>query len=302
MTSTSIRSLYERAHSLTLADMNGARPPSVPPVAAQDPLHEILIAEFAARLPPEIAGQMEASQSYEDVSGWLAVGALHSLVEDQPATAARFRADLPRHVTPASAALALVKAYARRFEPPLGDDRWWRADYCGTVLQLATAVAIVGVRSVVVTLIAGFGEVSPDGSSILASISGLTVAWAMPISNAMGLVLLAPTALWLSIEALFGPPTLERVRRVPATRQGFQPPGSARTDTFYAAWHAYTIFLLVILAGRSIFHLAQLIRAGNLSLFSGAAAVLAVALTLCIASTVARSFNKTWRIGAALRP
>jgi hypothetical protein len=301
MTSTSIRSLCERAHSLTLANMNGAGPPSVAPVTAQDPLHEILIAEFAARLPAEIAGQMEASQSYEDLNGWLAVGALHSLVENQPATAARFRAELPRHVTPSSAALALVKAYARRFEPPLGDDRWWRADYCGTVLQLATAVAIVAVRYVVVTLIGGFGA-APDASSILASVSGLSVVWAMPVSNLMGLVLLALTAFWLSIEALLGPPTLEWVRRVPAARQGFQPPGSSRSDTFYAAWHAYTIFLLVILAGRSIFHLVQLLRAGNPSLISGAGTVLTVALTLCIASTVARSFHVTCRVGTASAP
>jgi hypothetical protein len=152
MDGNSTNSLWKRAEDMTVLHNQGDTPPAAPPaVAAQSPLHELLLEEVAAALPPEVAVRMRACPSVGLIQDWLAAGAVYSWLANDPYLSRRFLSEVGDQ--PKLPALALVAAVASRMEPPPQEAAWHRRDYLGLVLQLAATCAFLLCRSLLLYLI-----------------------------------------------------------------------------------------------------------------------------------------------------
>jgi hypothetical protein len=246
----SLNSLTRRAEDMANRHTHGLLPIGRPPaVTAQSPLHELLIAEVAAALPPVLGQKLRACPDVGRVQDWLTAGALYGLVANDPVLAKKFLAELGDD--PRQATQALLRAQANRMAPPVRNDDWHRHDRRGLALQLGVAVGLLAFRALLfagLALWAGLtawdlalplrGLASVDFFAGGAGSPGITI-WAFGIAGA-----------WLTVEALAGPWALEQCRQLPARQAGAFAPLSWRVDAFHVFWYGQATLLLVLLAGR----------------------------------------------------
>lgn len=241
--------LADRAEALTQRN-NGANPAKPPAVAVLSPIHEILVQEVAASLPPDLRTRMEAEPSVERVMDWLGAAAVARWVGNDPIASRTFLQTVGAN--PAAAGLALARALAARMEPPTRDAAWHRADRLGLACQLLFALGVLLLRAVLFAALGWVCGIPPFASPELTVLSafGLGLVFFSPLASVRGIVLSACAGIWLLGEAILVPPLMERTRQVPARRQGLAPPVNWRRDGFHVAWVAQSFGLLVALLCR----------------------------------------------------
>lgn len=244
MSGTSKNPLLRRAEELTSRHAQGGPAVKPPVVAAQSPLHELLIHEIAASLPSEVATRMYAAPMLEEAQAWIAAGAIYNSLADEPYLASEFLkqvADDPRQ-----AGLALARAYSHRMEPPPRDLSWHVRDRLGQALQLTVGVGTLLCRVVVFLLLGWYAHgnlpaiTPPELAQGLAAgslLRGEGSHWKKSVALALGTI-------WLSLEALVAPLAMEKVRRFPALRNGLPPPLAWRASTFLLLWRSQALGLM----------------------------------------------------------
>jgi hypothetical protein len=261
-----------------------AEPPA--PIAAQSPLHDLLIGEIAAALPAPLAAQLKAIQTIDSAQDWIAAGAVYSLVADDPYIAQQLLAEMGS--SPRQAALALASAHASRMQPPVRDARWHRIDRSGVFLQLMIAGLILVMRTLVLALIGHYLVPSAFALGQAAWLGALLAPVLIPLAPAAGplaLAALAGAAVWFACEAIMGGPILERARQLPARLRGLPPPLSWRANEFYAFWCLQAAALLLWVSAGCFLRLGPLVLSAGSSVLVRSGAI-AAALTL-IATIVA---------------
>ena len=221
-----VDSLLKRADELTAQHLrDGAKSSPPPVVAAQSPLHELLIDEVTASLPPPVAERLRASTSVARAHDWIAAGAMYRWIMADKSLAQRFLADLGDR--PSQAGLVLARTVALTLEPPPPDRTAVVLDRWGLVLQFLAVVAVLAIRGLLFALLLPFatGARSLDLKAILSAIALPGLAWlADPPVRLATAFSLACSSGWLLLECAFVPRLLERCRRLPLRRL---PPGAS---------------------------------------------------------------------------
>ncbi len=143
-----IKPLVERANALTEGNTMEVRSVTQPPtVAAQSPLHELLICEIAATIPPALAQRLRQAKSVSPVHDWIAAGAMYNWVKADSALGQKFIEELGDR--PKDAALALARTIARTLDPPPPAAEAPLLDKVGLLGEVTVAAAILCVRAFV---------------------------------------------------------------------------------------------------------------------------------------------------------
>ena len=238
-----IDSLSARAVDIT--ERNNVEPGVEPPLfAAQDPLQEILLRDVTARLPRELQLRAAKAQMWNDVSGWLVLGAVMDLVNGDDHLRSELLRGLAEPVRPTSIVMSLASAIGRRAVPPPRSIAWRRVDVLGAALELLLAALLVMVRCILISLL--YGSYAAAWWP-LASVTPTGWRFGLRWIAALGGVLC-----WTSLEMGVGVWLLEHVRRLPARCVHLPPPLSWRLDLFHVLWLAQSLVTASLLLLRFI--------------------------------------------------
>jgi hypothetical protein len=239
----STKSLSEAAEALTDRHLQARAAVPASAAAAVSPLHEVLIAEAAAGLPPPLAEQLRGAGDVGSLLDWLGAGAVYSWIADDPFLREQFLHELKQG--PSRAGLALARALAARMEPPPRDAAWHERDRAGLALQMIVAVLLLGGRAFLFAWLAapardGFCDVTSLGE-LLRGLVGADLFRGTD-SHFYPLTIFL---LWLVGEAVLGPRLLEEARCLPARLQQKPPPLPWRAEVFSVFWAFQAVALLL---------------------------------------------------------
>jgi hypothetical protein len=180
---------------------------------------------------------MESTTSIEEVTDWIAAGAMHRWIED-PSLRRTFVNELQRD--PRRAGLALAKSIAAKMEPPSREAAWYRADRMGLALQLTLIAWVLGCRGIAISLLSycasGFQLPVSWPALMFASLLDYPLLFADAGRGLLFPAILLCAASWHAVEAKWTPRWMENTRQWPSRRKGLMPPLSWRLDTFESAW------------------------------------------------------------------
>lgn len=215
------------ASGLTNHNSNDDTPVPVPRIAAQSPLHELLIQEIAATVPTPVAEKLRATESIDVVTDWLVAGSLWKwLCEDSQIgrdAAAQFLEDLENN--PRLAGLALTTTVARSLTPVLPFKSASMFDRMGAVLQCLAAGMWLAVRGTLLALMAVAASAAESLSDNIVSYATLGCFWPLALcrdateTSRLPVLIFGGFLLVILVELLFAPRLLRAVRRLPFRMQ-----------------------------------------------------------------------------------
>lgn len=239
----STRSPSEAAEVLTDRHLQARAAMPATAAVTVSPLHEVLIAEVTAGLPPPVAERLRGASDIGSLLDWLGAGAVYAWIADDPFLREQFLHELKQG--PSRAGLALARALAARMEPPPRDVAWHERDRAGLVLQMIVAVLLLSGRAF---LFAWLAAPARDGLCDVTSLDELLrgLVGADLFRGAEGhFYPFAIFLLWLVGEAALGPRLLEEARCLPARLHQKPPPLPWRAEVFSVFWTFQALALLL---------------------------------------------------------
>lgn len=249
-------SLCRRAEELTSRhskEQSTSTPP--PTVAAQSPIHELIIEEIAASIPRHVAEKLRTARTVDKAHDWIAAAAMYTWIKPNSLLAQQFLADLGDH--PQEASLALARSVARTLEPPPPDPREACLDRWGVVLQLLCAVLVLTARGLFfVGLLAFASAVTFSWDMIYRVVGGVVLPDLVWLDNPNNL-LFANIALffasgWLLLECLYVPGLLNHSREFYSRKLLARAHADWRVDSLQASWCAHAVLLQFLFSARAI--------------------------------------------------
>jgi hypothetical protein len=248
--------LIRRADDLAVRhSKEGASSSPLPIVAAQSPIHELIIDEVAASIPPEVAKKLRASRTVAQAHDWIAAGAMFSWIRTNRTLGQQYLEELGD--CPQEASLALAKTVARTLEPPPPDPRAPTLDRRGLVLQGLFGCLILVGRGLFLAFLLTFATGGMWSQGTLGFLERAIVLpdllWLNdPAKSTTTIFSLLCGSEWLFLECLYVPRWLEFCRRLPLRRMPVRVYTHWRVDSLLVFWSAHAVLLQVILTGKAI--------------------------------------------------
>ena len=236
----SLPSILNHAAELTARNsQEGAPAAPVPLIAAQSPLHELLIQEIAAILPSPVAQKLREARSIDAVHDWIAAGTLWRWIQNDRLAADQFLEDLANN--PRTAGLALATSVARSLPPVPPYRRAPVLDRVGVCCECIAAGVLLALRGAAMTLLVALGSGS-DWSSQFLSRTAIGSAWPVmlwhqsPTLNRWAGLAIGGAMLLILVELLFVPILLEAIRHLPSRFHRTTPLPAWRVDPLLLSW------------------------------------------------------------------
>lgn len=251
-----VESLCQRADDLTAKhSREGARCSPPPLVAAQSPIHELLIEEIAASVPQELALKLRALRTVARAHDWIAAGAMYTWIKTNPPLARQFLHELGDR--PEQAALALAKTVARTLDPPPPDPRAPARDRLGIAIQGFVATLMLGVRGLVfvslLSLATGRTWSLESPGRLVTGIIWPDLVWLKaPAAPLAATSAFACGSGWLLLECICMPRWLRYCRGLPLRRLPLRVYSDWRIDSIPVFWCAHAVVLQFIFAARTL--------------------------------------------------
>lgn len=246
--------LQARAEALTTCNtVEGAVRRTPPAVAAQSPLHELLIEEVAAVLPPAVAQRLREAPAVEPVNDWIAAGAMYSWIRDDPGLAKRLLDEIGNR--PKDAALSLARTIAGTLDPPPPDPNAPLLDRFGLLIETALAAALLMLRGLFLAflwnLISG-PSVSIDLATIARQAFVPDVLESTTVHVGIQVLITASATSWFLLECLFVPHMLEYARALPLRNLSRRAHAYWRPDALHFLWACHAVAAQCLLSAECI--------------------------------------------------
>jgi hypothetical protein len=249
-------SLRELADDLTAKhSREGAISTPPPLVAAQSPIHELLIEEIAASVPQELALKLRASRTVAQAHDWIAAGAMYTWIKTNSSLAGLFLQELGDR--PDQAALVLAKTFARTLDPPPPDPRAPAWDRLGIAIQGVVATLMLGVRGLVfvslLSLATGRTWSLELPGRLVTAIALPDLVWLeAPAAPLAAMFALACGSGWLLLDCICMPRWLRYCRSLPLRRLAPRVYSDWRIDSIPVLWCAHAVVLQFIFAAKTL--------------------------------------------------
>lgn len=249
-------SLRQRADDLTAKhSREGAISTPPPLVAAQSPVHELLIEEIAASIPQELALKLRASRTVAQAHDWIAAGAMYTWIKTNPPLARQFLDELEDR--PEQAALALAKTVARTLDPPPPDPRAPAWDRLGIAIQGFVAILMLGVRGLVFVSLLSLAtgrtwSLEPPGRLVTGMVLPDLVWLEASAAPLAATVAFACGSGWLFLDCICIPRWLRICRGLPLRRLPLRVRPDWRIDSVPVFWFAHAVVLQLIFAAKTM--------------------------------------------------
>lgn len=301
MTLTFEDPLLNRADEMTTRHNHGGSVPHPPPaVACLSPLHELLIQEVSAALPPDLRARLSAAPSVAAAQDWIAAGTIYTWLKGDAYLAQQFLGAVTAN--PSQAALALARAFASRMEPPPRDRPWRVRDRLGLALQLGVGCIFLVCRGLLFVLLDCFAKGTNLDFRLAAIVNGMAGGGLLQTNLASApaaVVALGAAAVWFGLEAVLAPRIMELARQLPSRWNGRPPPLAWRTDTFYWLWWGQALAFLVWASVRYCLHLSEWRQSPGWSIGQQAVDVLAALEIAAVFFGVSRLCRSTITLGTS---
>jgi hypothetical protein len=284
--------MLSRAEELTARHSSEENAPVQPPVvAAQSPLHELLIDEIAASIPPDVTRKLRAANTVASVHDWIAAASMFTWIESDKRLSQQFLDEIGDR--PSSACLALARTIARTLDPPPPDPQAPVLDRWGLLLEMVAAAIILAMRAGLLLLLFSLAVgvwPSLGAAGIVHQIILPDLLSAAVAPSALAFAVMCATT-WLLAEVVIVPRLLESVRALPLRSLSVRVYTNWRTDALYVFWVSHAVILQVAMILRCV----QAALAGRNTLGDNPAGAAGIVMCMLFAvSTVVASMVAAW--------
>ncbi len=236
---TLANSLSSRADELTSRHSREGTTALPPPlVAAQSPLHELLIDEIEGVLPKPVAQRLREAKTIAQVHDWIAAAAMYKWIKANESASRRFLDEVGQH--PSDACLSLAKSIARTLKPQPPTDDAPRLDRWGLLIQVSCALLLLMMRGAFFEFLTGLAEKSAwrfDFSGMVhSSVLPNLIFQCGSVSPLVTVLLMGCGTSWLFLESRFVPRVVTACRAWPFRHQATPSHQDWRSDGVAFVW------------------------------------------------------------------